>query len=564
MRRGAHFKRLIAGSLLMLAAAFIVPHFVRPPDLDENRQLADAPALPHGFADLAAFRKGADAYVADHFPPRALLIGGLNYLRLKLGVSGSSRVIVGRDGWLFYDNSSHLGAASGATALTDAQTKLWLDGLAGRTEALRARGVAYLVFAAPDKEAVYPGQGPAWFAPDPNRIALRLSRLAAQAQAGEVIYPVGELQAAARAGLKVYEPNETHWTGLGAYEGYAALMRRLHALGLTGAPRPLADFAYVRHEMWQTPRNLALMLGVASFVPIDHPEIDDPAVEKSLVTTYLTDQYDWTKPRVVDTGQAGKPVLLMTMDSFSNALLPLLYGDFSRIVLAHNQDGAWRQDLIDRFKPDVVVTEVIESGLQFVMSPSPEASAEARARVAEAVAHPRPGPTPSAVFVRQAGPRRLKPAAPRPLEPVQGHVENVIYGGPRDETLDGTEGPDVIYGRGGNDVLRGRGGDDMLRGGKGDDRIEGGDGDDWLSGDRGDDTLTGGRGADVFHSSTDAGLDLVTDFNAAEGDRIELDRGSAYTIRQAGADTVIEMRGTRRVLKGVDAAALPKDVIRFK
>jgi hypothetical protein len=564
MQRGAHFKRLITGSLLVLAAAFVVPRFVRAPDLDENRRLADAPPLPHGFSDLAAFRKGADAYVADHFPPRALLIGGLNYLRLKLGDSGAKRVIVGRDGWLFYDNDSHMGAVSGASALTPAQTRSWLSGLAGRTEEMRRRGIAYLVFAAPDKEAVYPEHGPAWFTPDSNRTALRLSRLAAQAQAGQVIYPADELQAAARAGLKVYEPNETHWTGLGAYEGYVALMRRLQAMGLTGGPRPLADFAYVRHEMWQTPRNLVLMLGVASFVPIDHPEIDDPASEKGLVTTYLTDQYDWTQPRVVDTGQAGKPVLLMTMDSFSNALLPLLYRDFSRIVLAHNQDGAWRQDLIDRFKPDIVVTEVVESGLRFVMSPSPDASAAALTRIDAAMAHPAEGPAPAVAFVRQAGPRGPGPRTRRELEPVRGHVENVIYGGPRDEAMDGTEGPDVIYGRGGNDVLRGLGGDDVLRGGKGDDRIEGGDGGDWLSGDRGDDTLTGGRGADVFHSSAQAGLDLVVDFNAAEGDRIELDRGTAYTIRQAGADAVIEMAGTRLVLKGVSAAALPKGAIRFK
>src|SRR5437763_2957427 len=100
-------------------------------------------------------------------------------------------------------------------------------------------------------------------------------------------------------------------------------------MGVGGGPRPLSDFSYVRHPVWGTPRNLALMLGVASFVPIDFPEVGDPDLEKTLTITYLTGQIDWTKPRVVDTGQLGKPVLLMTMDSFSNALLPYLYGDFS-------------------------------------------------------------------------------------------------------------------------------------------------------------------------------------------------------------------------------------------
>jgi hypothetical protein len=61
----------------------------------------------------------------------------------------------------------------------------------------------------------------------------------------------------------------------------------------------------------------------------------------------------------------------------------------------------------------------------------------------------------------------------------------------------------------------------------------------------------------VFHSFAEAGLDRVTDFSAAEGDSVELDPGTAYTVRQVGADTVVEMSAGRVVLVGVTAAALP-------
>jgi hypothetical protein len=71
-------------------------------------------------------------------------------------------------------------------------------------------------------------------------------------------------------------------------------------------------------------------------------------------------------------------------------------------------------------------------------------------------------------------------------------------------------------------------------------------------------TLTGGRGADTFHASAGAGLDLVTDFNAAEGDRVELDAGAPYTVTQQGADTVIGLSGARVVLKNVKAEDLGK------
>ncbi|HEX3699741.1 MAG TPA: hypothetical protein VHV27_03615 [Phenylobacterium sp.] len=555
MQLTAHWTRLIAGCAVVLAAAVVLPRFVKAPYLNENRTLAEAPHWtldPQGFT---GFRKQADAYVADHFPSRPHLIGLLNLLRYRLGVSGSPRVIVGGDGWLFYDNGSHMAAADGTWRLGVAEEKAWLRGLAGRTEALRARGAAYLVVVPPDKEEVYPQHGPSWFHLDPDRNAVRLSRLARASQAGEVLYLAPLMARPARWGLKLYDRYETHWTGLGAYEGYAALMQRLQAMGAVHeGPRPLEAFTEKGPGEAMAP-NLAMMLGIASFVHPDFPQFDDPAAERQLKTTYLTPAGDWTRPQVVDTGQAGKPVLLMTRDSFSTALLPFLYGHFSRIVLAHIQDGPWRQDLIDQFKPDVVVLEVLESGMPFMLDGGPEASPQALARI-EAVlkAPPKPAPAPAA-----AG---LTPFALRPDETVPAATPGkVIEGGPADECLDGTAGDDRISGRGGNDTLHGLGGDDVIRGGKGDDVIDGGDGDDWISGDRGDDTLTGGHGADTFHSSADAGLDLVTDFTPGDGDRIELDPGTAFTIAQEGPDTVIHMRGARLVLKNVKAASLPRDAI---
>jgi serralysin len=89
--------------------------------------------------------------------------------------------------------------------------------------------------------------------------------------------------------------------------------------------------------------------------------------------------------------------------------------------------------------------------------------------------------------------------------------------------------------------------------------LSGGGGDDWLSGDRGSDTITGGAGADIFHSFSGAGLDVVTDFNAAEGDRVQLDPGTSYHLAQQGADTIVDMgNGDEMVLRNVQLASLPQ------
>ena len=91
-------------------------------------------------------------------------------------------------------------------------------------------------------------------------------------------------------------------------------------------------------------------------------------------------------------------------------------------------------------------------------------------------------------------------------------------------------GSDLVLGNLGNDTIYGEIGADTLRGGQNNDVVIGGDGDDWLSGDLGDDTVTGGAGADTFHIFGQAGLDLVTDFNRAEGDRVFVGDGARRIV----------------------------------
>jgi Ca2+-binding RTX toxin-like protein len=71
-------------------------------------------------------------------------------------------------------------------------------------------------------------------------------------------------------------------------------------------------------------------------------------------------------------------------------------------------------------------------------------------------------------------------------------------------------------------------------------------------------TLTGGAGADTFHGFSGMGFDVVTDFNAGEGDKVQLDAGTSYNLIQAGSDTVIDLgNGEEMVLKNVTFANLP-------
>ncbi|WP_293680773.1 Ig-like domain-containing protein [uncultured Phenylobacterium sp.] len=146
---------------------------------------------------------------------------------------------------------------------------------------------------------------------------------------------------------------------------------------------------------------------------------------------------------------------------------------------------------------------------------------------------------------------------------VQGNTgADYVAGDKGDDTVLGGQDQDVVYGGEDDDYASGDRGDDTVRGGQGDDQVLGGDGNDFVSGDRGSDTVTGGLGADLFHSFGAAGVDLVTDFNFAEGDRVMLDLGTIYVAAQVGLDTVITMEGgAEMTLANVALASLAPDWI---
>jgi Ca2+-binding RTX toxin-like protein len=138
-----------------------------------------------------------------------------------------------------------------------------------------------------------------------------------------------------------------------------------------------------------------------------------------------------------------------------------------------------------------------------------------------------------------------------------GAGDDWVVGGKDNDSLSGDAGGDLVYGNIGADTCEGGEGNDIVRGGQDNDVIFGGAGDDYVSGDKGDDTVTGGAGADLFHTFGDAGVDRVLDFSLAQGDRVQLDPGTQYTVAQSGADTVISMTGGgQMILVGVQMSTL--------
>ena len=132
-----------------------------------------------------------------------------------------------------------------------------------------------------------------------------------------------------------------------------------------------------------------------------------------------------------------------------------------------------------------------------------------------------------------------------------GSIQGNVYLSGGDDLFDGRQG--TISG-----LLSGGAGNDQLLTGAGSQVIDGGAGDDRLSGGAGADTLTGGVGADMFRYEAGFGVDTITDFNPAAGDRIEVRGYGAWTsMVQQGANVVVTFAaGEQLILANISLGAI--------
>lgn len=163
-----------------------------------------------------------------------------------------------------------------------------------------------------------------------------------------------------------------------------------------------------------------------------------------------------------------------------------------------------------------------------------------------------------------------------------GNNEDMLYGGYDNDLLHGGASRDTLNGELGNDTLHGDRGNDRVLGGHGDDHVygdfdhdfvHGGAGNDVVNGGFGNDTLGGGLGRDTFVFAHGFGVDVITDFDAALGERIDFSRLDSITnmtdlmgdhATQVGDDVVIaDLLGNTLTLRDVALDSLEADNFLF-
>lgn len=364
--------------LLVLSLGFLLalalPHlvllfpFLRDPRLAENRALREFPSWPRTAEALDKFPSQFEAAYNDRFGLRSWLVQGhARAIYHGLGTSPSPKVVLGRDGWLYFADS--LREHQGFSDLPEKTIERWLREFSIKQKYLAARGIKYLIVIPPNKEAIYPNYLPSRFQPVRKNLYVKQLLARVPPDSGLEILDLRKSLWEAKPLGNLYYKTDTHWNTLGAFCAASAVVERLQKWFPQLHPFTPPSESLQLEEPFSG--DLAKMAGLEdlvkekiSMVPNLHTEAEKARMifPSEKLRSLLAETPAAREPSSPQTALK----IFVTGDSFSIFLSYYLAPYFQRTVavrpLTPYPAGFQRliPEILDAEKPDIYIEEILD------------------------------------------------------------------------------------------------------------------------------------------------------------------------------------------------------------
>src|ERR1041384_1523986 len=312
----------------------------------EARILSTAPGWPRAMRDWLALPRQVDRFLGDPFGLRGELLRTHARLRYAADLPSDSRVVIGRDNWLFLNGDGTIEQATGKW-LREAEIAKFAE----RAPALRARlaptGARLIVAIPPNGATVNRARLPAWAAETPAVTEYDLMMRALHLRGVEAVDLRVPLLG---SGPPVYRRTDTHWNKYGALIGYNAVV---NALGKTDW---LIDPALVlRGFVPVAGGDLARLLALSRDLTDEDADIDlAPYGAHPLQAGRFETQLE-SGGDLIETGREG-PTVLVIGDSFTRGFWQDYFGlHAKRYIWMHHEQCGFKQSVVDAAKADIVI-----------------------------------------------------------------------------------------------------------------------------------------------------------------------------------------------------------------
>jgi hypothetical protein len=291
---------------------------------------------------------------------------------LSENTADRSRVLIGRDGWLFLrgDSNDVLGQQTGRIRFAEADKEAVEKLLRGRRDEIADRGAVWLTAIVPDKEILYAEHLPTEIVPVSRRPVHDYLEIAARCDA-PTIYLFDDLCEAKPRG-DLYMRTDTHWNHRGAFFAYQAICRELAALGV------VLETVDEDSIEWSEVPCQGDLGGKLYPDPVECRDVRATLHPSWGRRTYDNEVRNHGRVLIHEQERDGRPTCLVFGESFAPTLLFFLKESFGRVVFVHT--SMLVPELVDLEQPDVVLSLPIERFLIHVPDDS-DAMAKLRATV---------------------------------------------------------------------------------------------------------------------------------------------------------------------------------------
>ena len=339
---------------LMVFLPFGANLFFSNTELLDNRALNERPTKFD-----KNFSKSFEAYYNDTFAGRKNLVSKYIKLQQTLKID-TGQYFYGDEGWMFYDsvkvnNGNTMVDYFGQARFDEEQLKKMAEGINKAADFYAQRGAKYFIVIAPNKEGVYSEFMPTRMqkarSSDKSRMDVAVEYLKKHTKAVFVNLKEPILNAKPKYPYLLYFKKDTHWNNIGAYVGFENVAKAMNQNGVSVPMKPLT-------------------LDMITPIGKQHVDMHPEAMEMNYQVDYLPQK---KADCVVAEGEkyvfvcknqsfANGKTLLVLGDSFAAAIMPYFNKAFAKTVNAPagNKKLSYYEKLIDTYKPNVVVDELIE------------------------------------------------------------------------------------------------------------------------------------------------------------------------------------------------------------
>ena len=295
-----------------------------------------------------------EEYFQKSFAYRNNVVSAFSSLKTSLFSEGNEQVIVGNDGFLFFNDTLY--DYMGTDPMSDEEIEAAADALLMIYERASEDGARFIFAPAPNKNTVYPEMMPSRYIA--NKEASNLDRLFSKLDENGVPYvDLSPILSDAKNDTLVYHKRDTHWNNEGARIAFEAIAEKI------GFDCP--DYSqFGGHAVHDHVGDLDTLLFPAR-------EMYDDNTSYNFSEMYVfTTAYSTPMDVRIATRGGGKENLLMFRDSFANAIIPFAASGFSEVRFERGSPYCDNLQVLDSFDADYVIVMIAERNLRNLISQS--------------------------------------------------------------------------------------------------------------------------------------------------------------------------------------------------